>query len=401
MVSRKKTPANPNKSAENKAVSGRGQKAKLLGLAVGIIVVAAVALAVFKGERPSTPENTAGAEPKTRTKVNETAHWQPEEQSKAFAQYAGSKSCRECHQASYDLWMGSDHQLAERLPDPKMDRRAFDPPREFKHPSLTSDITSEGDRFLIATLGLSGKKETFEVERVIGETPIRQYLVELPRGRLQAVDLSHDPHKNEWFNVFGDEDRQAGEWGHWTGRGMNWNTQCASCHNTRLRKNYDEATDSYDTEMAEMSVGCEACHGPMKAHVDWRNGARRDDRQRPDAAQVRQHTMARGLRQMPLAPHGVDGGLPSPASGISTTSRMSFPTRRKFTMRTARCGRRTTCSPLFSAAKCTTPACAAWTATSRIPPRYCKRATRSACAATRARTPTARKLIRPPTRITS
>ena len=42
---------------------------------------------------------------------------------------------------------------------------------------------------------------------------------------------------------------------------------CASCHNTRLRKNYDEPSDSYKTRMAEMSVGCEACHGPMKAHV--------------------------------------------------------------------------------------------------------------------------------------
>jgi predicted CXXCH cytochrome family protein len=45
---------------------------------------------------------------------------------------------------------------------------------------------------------------------------------------------------------------------------------CASCHNTRLRKNYDEATDTYHTTMAEMSVGCESCHGPMKAHVEWR-----------------------------------------------------------------------------------------------------------------------------------
>jgi len=270
MASRKTKPAKPHKKAENKAASCHGQKLKVLSFAVAIIAVTTVTWALIKEKSPSVSENSPGAKPQTPETGNETAHWQPEEQSKAFAQYAGSKSCRECHQASYDLWLGSDHQLAERLPDPKMDQEAFDPPREFKHPSLTSDITSEEDRFLIATLGLSGKKESFEVERVIGETPLRQYLVKLPRGRLQAVDLSHDPHKNEWFNVFGDEDRQAGEWGHWTGRGMNWNTQCASCHNTRLRKNYDEATDSYDTAMAEMSVGCEACHGPMKAHVDWR-----------------------------------------------------------------------------------------------------------------------------------
>jgi predicted CXXCH cytochrome family protein len=270
MVSRIKQPANSHKSGENKSVSGSRRKVKLIGFAAAFIVTVSLTLAVFMEKEASSPEKPADAEPEIAATVNETAHWQPEEQSKAFAQYAGSKSCRECHQASYDLWMGSDHQLAERLPDPKMDQEAFDPPREFKHPSLTSDITSEEDRFLIKTLGLSGKKEPFEVERVIGETPLRQYLVKLPRGRLQAVDLSHDPHKNEWFNVFGDEERQAGEWGHWTGRGMNWNTQCASCHNTRLRKNYDETTDSYHTAMAEMSVSCEACHGPMKAHVDWR-----------------------------------------------------------------------------------------------------------------------------------
>jgi tetratricopeptide (TPR) repeat protein len=44
---------------------------------------------------------------------------------------------------------------------------------------------------------------------------------------------------------------------------------CASCHNTRLRKNYDVAKDSYHTSMAEMTVSCEACHGPMKSHFEW------------------------------------------------------------------------------------------------------------------------------------
>ena len=44
---------------------------------------------------------------------------------------------------------------------------------------------------------------------------------------------------------------------------------CATCHNTRLRKNYDERTDSYRTGMAEMGVGCEACHGPMADHNAW------------------------------------------------------------------------------------------------------------------------------------
>ena len=270
MAKGKNKPTKTQAKSVTNAASHSGWTIKSVGLAVVIAAAVAVIVAILKSEPPSGSRNVESTKNTSLAKGNALRHWQPEEESKAFAQYAGSKSCRECHQDQFDLWLGSDHQLAERLPEAGMDGMAFNPHREIKQPHQTSDISSKDGRFHIATRGVSGKKESFEVERVIGETPLRQYLVKFPRGLLQAVDLSHDPHKDEWFNVFGDEDRQPGEWGHWTGRGMNWNTQCASCHNTRLRKNYDEATDSYRTTMAERSVSCEACHGPMKAHVDWR-----------------------------------------------------------------------------------------------------------------------------------
>ena len=100
-------------------------------------------------------------------------------------------------------------------------------------------------------------------------SPIRQFLSPLPGGRYQMTELAVDPTQGDWFNVFGSEDRQPGEWGHWTGRGMNWNQMCAGCHNTRVRKNYRHTTDSYETTMAEQGVGCEACHGPMENHAAW------------------------------------------------------------------------------------------------------------------------------------
>jgi len=43
-----------------------------------------------------------------------------------FAAYAGSASCRDCHQADYDLWAQSHHALAERQLEPGTDRVAFD-----------------------------------------------------------------------------------------------------------------------------------------------------------------------------------------------------------------------------------------------------------------------------------
>ncbi|HAV60822.1 MAG TPA: ammonia-forming cytochrome c nitrite reductase subunit c552, partial [Verrucomicrobiales bacterium] len=144
---------------------------------------------------------------------------------------------------------------------------AFDPARSFSHGRQTSTVAVAKGAFTVRTKGFGGVETNHPVVRVIGHDPLRQFLVDGGNGRLQALEASYDPHRNEWFNVYGDEDRQPGEWGHWTGRGMNWNAMCATCHNTRLRKNYDPHTDSYHTRMAERTVSCESCHGPMKEHV--------------------------------------------------------------------------------------------------------------------------------------
>ena len=146
------------------------------------------------------------------------------------------------------------------------DRLAFDPPREFKHGTQTTSVRWNQGQPQMADLDSYNRGETNPVARVIGEDPLRQFLIAFPgRARLSSAGSRLDPRSNRWFNVFGNEDRQPGEWGHWTGRGMNWNSMCAACHNTRVQKNYDAATDSYHTTMAEPTVSCEAYHGPLQA----------------------------------------------------------------------------------------------------------------------------------------
>lgn len=184
-----------------------------------------------------------------------------------FAQYAGSESCRACHAVEFEKWKGSHHGLAERLPNNELDLAAFQPPKAFKHGTQTTEARKSGAGFEVVSLGFDNKTTPYPVKRVIGHDPLRQVLVEGPRGALHAMEACFDPKRGDWFNVYGNEDRKPGEWGHWTGRGMIWNQMCASCHNTRVRKNYDVATDTYHTSMAEMTVSCESCHGPMKAHV--------------------------------------------------------------------------------------------------------------------------------------
>ena len=188
---------------------------------------------------------------------------------KLFAQYGGSESCKDCHAEEFRQWRESNHGLAERFIQPPMDETAFNPARTFKHGTQSSSVDWSNGVASVTSVGLSRQPETHAVARVIGNNPLRQFLIPFPGGRFQTLEASYDPRSNQWFNANGEEDRQPGEWGHWTGRGANWNFMCASCHNTRLQKNYDEASDSYHTTMAEMTVGCEACHGPLRAHNDW------------------------------------------------------------------------------------------------------------------------------------
>ncbi|HMJ90147.1 MAG TPA: ammonia-forming cytochrome c nitrite reductase subunit c552 [Candidatus Acidoferrum sp.] len=185
-----------------------------------------------------------------------------------FATYAGSQSCRDCHTNAYASWERSHHGIAERAFEPS-DVEAFHPARAIKHGTQTSEATTNDRQFQLIAAARDGAKKAFALDRVIGVDPLIQYLVPEKGGRFQVTELAFDPHKREWFDVYGDEDRKPGEWGHWTGRGMTWNQMCAACHNTRLRKHYDPATDSYATSMVERGVGCESCHGGMADHVKW------------------------------------------------------------------------------------------------------------------------------------
>jgi tetratricopeptide (TPR) repeat protein len=187
------------------------------------------------------------------------------------AKYAGSASCQKCHAAAFEKWQHSHHGLAERPVSQEKDHPAFSPKQTLSHGGETREAFVDADGLAkILAQGLDSKPRAYPVLRVIGDDPLRQFLIPAPGGRLQACSMALDPAKNEWFDVFGPADARApGDWGHWTGQGMNWNAMCAACHNTRLRKNYEPLTNSYHTTMAEMSVSCEACHGPLKDHVAW------------------------------------------------------------------------------------------------------------------------------------
>ncbi len=184
--------------------------------------------------------------------------------------YAGSGVCDDCHPDQSASWRRSHHAQAERKLDPAQDRVAFDPAHEFERGEQRIQVgIAEDGGYQWTAPGADGETRSHRVVRAFGVDPMRQYLIDVGAGRLQVSEFAYDPKRAEWFDVFGEEVREPGDWGHWSGRGMNWNSRCAECHNTGVRQGYDAKSDRYTTRLEEWGVGCEACHGPAADHVAW------------------------------------------------------------------------------------------------------------------------------------
>ena len=145
----------------------------------------------------------------------------------------------------------------------------------FSYAGVTSTFSKRDGKFYIKTDGPEAKLQDYEVRYAFGVDPLQQYLIELAGGRLQALSIAWNVNKKRWFHLYPKERITHTDELHWTRPAQNWNYMCADCHSTGLRKNYDAATDRFATKWSEISVGCEACHGPGSAHAAWAT-ARRD-----------------------------------------------------------------------------------------------------------------------------
>jgi predicted CXXCH cytochrome family protein len=172
-----------------------------------------------------------------------------------------SGDCRSCHEDIFKSWSGSHHALAHRPVDARADADAFVPARDVTVNAVDYRLEWKDGKPAFAEKRGPAPADHYIAEFVLGHTPLRQYVVPAGNGRYQAAELTFDPAKKEWFNVFGDERREPGEWGHWRGRGMNWNSMCAHCHMTDYHKNYNPTADTYSTTWREHGVGCTQCHG--------------------------------------------------------------------------------------------------------------------------------------------
>ncbi len=189
------------------------------------------------------------------------------------ARYVGGQACASCHAAEFKDWTGSDHDLAMQHVSDKSVLGDFNDAR-FSYAGITSSFFKRDGKFFVRTDGPDGKLADFQIQYVFGVTPLQQYLIGLPRGRLQALSIAWDSRPREaggqrWFHMYPNEKVDYKDVLHWTRRSQNWNHMCAECHSTDLHKNYDPETRTFKTTWKDINVSCEACHGPGSGHLVW------------------------------------------------------------------------------------------------------------------------------------
>jgi tetratricopeptide (TPR) repeat protein len=235
-----------------------------LGLALLVGLAAAWRMGVLG---PSAP--TGDAEP-----APPTAPTSPPE-------FVGSTACRDCHAGEYERWQGSQHAVAMQVADEQTVLGDFTGASFRKH-GITSEFFRRDGKFVVRTDGPDGKLADFEVRHTFGVYPLQQYLIELPGGRVQALSIAWDARPKDqggqrWFHLYPNERIAHTDELHWTQRQQNWNFMCSDCHSTGVRKNFDAAAGTFATQWAEISVGCEACHGPGSNHVAMARAAQGGD----------------------------------------------------------------------------------------------------------------------------
>ena len=187
--------------------------------------------------------------------------------------YVGRDVCARCHAEQVSQWSGSHHDLAMQVAGEQTVLGDFNN-ASLAHYGMTSTFFRKNDMYMVRTEGPDGKLDEFTVKYTFGVEPLQQYLIEFPGGRLQALSLAWDTRPQEqggqrWFHLYPDERIAHDDELHWTRPSQNWNSMCAECHSTGLKKNYDPVERTFETAWSEIDVSCEACHGPGARHVAW------------------------------------------------------------------------------------------------------------------------------------
>lgn len=202
--------------------------------------------------------------------------------------WAGSGSCYSCHENRHASWARTYHRTMTQEATPDTVLGAFDGRVVTYQGRSIRPIRRDG-QYLFEYLDDQGRAVgRAEIKRTVGSHRYQQYLAQAPgtgenyirMHLLWHVEDQRWVHMNGAFLYSDDQ--------HFDQHVSTWNHNCIYCHNTGPQPNIQNYDDlfarmaagqpvdflkqaRYQSQVAELGIACEACHGPAGQHVRQMN----------------------------------------------------------------------------------------------------------------------------------
>ncbi len=199
--------------------------------------------------------------------------------------FTGSAVCQDCHDDRQQSWYATYHRTMTREASGDTVQGQFDG-QALDFQGVRTRPVRQGGRYYFEYQDLESGQliDRVQVFRTVGSNRYQQYLTRLDDEQTY-VRLHYLWHNGDrrWVHMnaafLGPDDQPFDQ------HVAIWNQNCILCHNTGPApgmQNYDELTERartgqpvdvsrdsrFESEVAELGISCESCHGPGATHVE-------------------------------------------------------------------------------------------------------------------------------------
>jgi hypothetical protein len=186
-----------------------------------------------------------------------------------------SETCAKCHLSHYESWHRTYHRTMTREATPEYVKGDFQN-GSYTYQGVTTRLSREGNDFFMETRdplakGAQPALRKFKIDRLVGSHWFQECLHKDEAGRYWRMPVSYHIVEQRWIHTNGAF--LAPDTDDFWNKSTVWNESCVFCHNTKpskqpllTRGSKPGVAAGYETQVAELGIGCEACHGPGGYH---------------------------------------------------------------------------------------------------------------------------------------
>lgn len=202
--------------------------------------------------------------------------------------YRQSVRCEKCHAAHVESWRHTFHRTMTQEASPAAVLGNFDD-IELTFLGYRSRLLRRDDGFYMDLVDMEWEqrvraaggsptqiadppRRTYRVDRLVGSNQMQVYLTRLPDGSYVTLPLEWNNRLKRWVPSPDNYMQPRAQIPALFANSSVWNRTCVFCHNTRPNPavqtmvEYRRTGIGYRTQLAEMGIACEACHGPGDLH---------------------------------------------------------------------------------------------------------------------------------------